>query len=73
MARIKWEETPLLYHPARPPCPHCKSKRKALPATGGKDQGDGSILRLLVCRDCSRPFRIVEEFTEIGNCEQDTF
>ncbi len=60
--RINWSAVPIVFIPLppRPACPACQSTRQPI-ITRSEDQGDGSILRKCVCRDCNEPFRIVAE------------
>lgn len=61
--RIDWSAAPLLFTQAPPPCPNeqCGSRRKPKAQCGPIEQGDGSRLHLLICRDCGQPRRVVEE------------
>lgn len=61
--RINWTNVPLIEWPPPPPrepCPHCCS-RTTPHYVDSHDQGDSSRLRHAICRDCSRPFRILIE------------
>ncbi len=70
-ARIDWSSTPLAFIEPPPPCPHCDSRSPPIYVRAA-DQGDGSILRKLICQRCSGAFRIVQEaLPSSGNQECD--
>jgi DNA-directed RNA polymerase subunit RPC12/RpoP len=58
---MEWQSTPLAFIQAPPPitCPHCGATRPI--TVRSVDQGDGSRLRLQLCRRCSGRFRVVVE------------
>ena len=62
--RIDWSVVPEC-HVERPSCPLCGSFRYDRVRT--TDQGDGSILRQVVCRGCLGPFKLILEVPETGN------
>lgn len=70
--RINWSDTPLQFIQAPPPvlCPFCLTDEPPLHQRS-EDQGDGSILRKHICRNCSEPFRVVIEPTlpAVGNAD----
>lgn len=65
MPRVDWTTADCVFI-ARPLCPSCGRagyvKVRTLPA-----ESDGSQTKLVVCRQCAAPYKIVVENPESGN------
>jgi hypothetical protein len=64
--RKSWANVPRVFI-TLPGCPFCGAVRPIL--TKSDDNGDGSVTRKVICRQCSGRFKIVVELPEIGNAQ----
>ncbi|MCE9555919.1 MAG: hypothetical protein K8T91_21430 [Planctomycetes bacterium] len=57
--RVDWSQTPIVQHfiLPMPKCPNCKASKYTFVHTD--DQGDGTVLRQVSCKECSTYFRIL--------------
>jgi RNA polymerase subunit RPABC4/transcription elongation factor Spt4 len=57
--RRNWQTTPIVFT-YRPACPYCQCEQ--FTQTDQEPQGDdGTVLRFVVCKGCSRPYRNADE------------
>jgi hypothetical protein len=66
MARESWVDVPLVTVIA-PACPWCRAL-KPIPVRS-EQNGDGSVTRRCVCRECSKRFKLLIEIPNFGNPE----
>jgi hypothetical protein len=64
--RESWADAPMVVI-TLPGCPWCGAVKPIL--VRSEDNGDGSVTRKVICRQCSGRFKIVVELPEIGNEE----
>lgn len=59
-----WLTAPIVFVVA-PACPLCRAPRPIV--VRSEQNGDGSVTRKAICRQCSTRFKICVELPEIGN------